>query len=93
MPDLLQMVNYALTLLLFLSGIFYSVDTFPEHYQMFFALNPMVTIIESHRDVLLFERWPDFASLASVAGFSLLIGGLGLWIMRRFERVYPRVVL
>lgn len=93
MPDILQMVNYALTLLLFLSGIFYSVDSFPAHYQVFFALNPMVTIIEALRDVLLNQRWPDLAALAFVAGFSLLIGGLGLWIMRRFERVYPRVVL
>jgi len=93
MPDILQMVNYALTLLLFLSGIFYSVDTFPDHYQIFFALNPMVEIIESYRDVLLYERWPDFGALALVAGVSLLIGGLGLWIMARFERVYPRVVL
>ena len=92
-PDIMQLVNYALTLLLFLSGIFYSVDSFPEQYQAYFYLNPMVSIIEAYRDVMLYSQWPDLTSLSIVAAVSILMIVAGAWIMSRYERVYPRVVL
>lgn len=92
-PDIMQVVNYALTLLLFLSGIFYSVDSFPEQYQAYFYLNPMVSIIEAYRDVMLYSQWPDLTSLSIVAAVSTLMIVAGAWIMSRYERVYPRVVL
>lgn len=93
LPDIMQVVNYALTLLLFLSGIFYSVDSFPEQYQVYFYLNPMVSIIEAYRDVMLYSQWPNLTSLSIIAGVSGLMIALGAWIMFRYERVYPRVVL
>ena len=92
-PDIMQVINYALTLLLFLSGIFYSVDSFPEQYQAYFYLNPMVSIIEAYRDVMLYSKWPSLTSLSIVAGVSALMIAMGAWIIHRFERVYPRVVL
>lgn len=92
-PDIMQVVNYALTLLLFLSGIFYSVDSFPEQYQVYFYLNPMVSVIEAYRDVMLYAQWPSLTSLSAVAAVSVLMIATGAWIMFRFERVYPRVVL
>jgi lipopolysaccharide transport system permease protein len=92
MPDIVMFVSYALTLLLFLSGIFFSVEQIPETYQKYFYINPMATIIESYRDVLLYTRWPNWRAL----GFITLLSGLGVWfswwIIAKFERVYPKIV-
>lgn len=92
MPDIMMFVSYALTLLLFLSGIFYSVDRIPEAYQNYFYINPMVSIIEAYRDVLLHAKWPNWQALSYIALFSCLGVWLSWRIIARFERVYPKII-
>ncbi len=92
MPDIIMLISYALTLLLFLSGIFYSVDRIPEAYQSYFYINPMVSIIEAYRDVLLHARWPNWQALSYIALFSCLGVWLSWRIISRFERVYPKII-
>ena len=91
--DLRVLVANGLVMMMFLSGIFFSVQDFPADVQFYFYLNPMVSIIEAFRAVLLEARAPNWLYLFYVALFSLVIGLVGYGIFRRFDRYYPKVVL
>ena len=89
-PDLSMVVENVLILMFFLSGIFFDINDFQEPYQTILYANPMITVIESFRDVLLRNEWPDWQSLAIIAGVSVLLGVLGVTRMLRHDRYYPR---
>lgn len=92
LPDLRIIVDNALQLQFFLSGIFYSVDRVPDPLRAWFFVNPMAGLLDDYRNVLLHDAWPDWGRLAitAVAGALLLVLALGL--MHRLDRHYPRVV-
>lgn len=90
-PDLRFIVENILMAVFFASGVFMSVDIVPEHYQFYYYLNPMVSIIEGYRNVLMYEQWPDWSSLFIITLFSLVVIGLSAFMIRKFEYVYPKV--
>jgi lipopolysaccharide transport system permease protein len=92
-PDLMIIIQSGMQLLFFLSGVFYQIDTIPPPYRQWFFLNPMVTIIEGLRAVLLYHQWPSFENLTYVLCFSLIIVFSSYGIIRKFERAYPRIVM
>lgn len=91
-PDLRFLIDTLLQLAFFASGIFYSGQSIPEQYQFYFYLNPMATLIEDYRNILLHNSWPDGSSLLVIALFSLagVYGAQAL--IRRFDYFYPRIV-
>jgi len=56
-------------------------------------LNPMVHVIRGFRSVLLEKQWPDWTALGGVTLFSLLVYVLALALMRRYDRVYPKLLV
>lgn len=91
-PDLRYVVNYAMTMLFFMSGIFFSIDDMAPEAQAFLKLNPVLLVIEAYRDVLLYGSDPDFVSLAAVAAGSMALLAVVVLIFWRLDRFYPRVV-
>jgi lipopolysaccharide transport system permease protein len=91
-PDLRNFVDYGLRMLMFLSGVFYPAAQLPERVQTWFYLNPMASIIESYRDVLIHQRWPDFGALGLVALLSCATVVPAIYLLTRYDRVYPKVV-
>jgi len=55
--DVSQLINMVVTILMFLSPIFYPVSSLPEKYQLIIQLNPLTLVIEQARDVLM---WGNF---------------------------------
>ena len=90
-PDIAQFIGNGMVLLMFLSGIFYPIETIPQAYQNYFYLNPMATLLEAYRDTMLYARWPNWTALGWVSLASLVV----LWVAHRlfvkFDRVYPRM--
>ena len=72
-PDVKKLVDHALQIAFFLSGIFYSSAAIPESYQPYFFLNPMATVIEAYRDILIYNNWPNWQSLIVIT----LAAGVG----------------
>jgi lipopolysaccharide transport system permease protein len=91
-PDLRYIVNYGMTMLFFLSGIFFSVDAMTPEAQSLLRLNPVLVVIEAYRDVLLNGTWPPYLPLAAIGVTSSALIILVAVIFRRLDRVYPRVV-
>jgi lipopolysaccharide transport system permease protein len=92
-PDLKKIIPNVLTLLFFLSGIFFDIQRLPEAVQQWLRLNPMSTIINGYRSVFLYERWPEFGWLGLI-GFASIIGYLvARKLIGHYDRIYPRILL
>ncbi len=91
--DLQRLIPSGLTLMMFLSGIFYSYEMIPPDWQSIFLMNPMAFLIKTYRDVLLSTSSPDLFLLSS-----WFVIGLGSCVLisevyRRFQHHYPRWLL
>lgn len=91
-PDLKYLVDFGMTLLFFMSGIFFDINDLTPEIKVWLEYNPMVFFIDSYRDVLLYGQWPDWANLAEVLLISLGVMTMACWILLRLDRYYPRVV-
>ena len=82
--DTARIAQILLQLLLFLTPVFYSTSSVPEGWRSAYRLNPMATLVDAYRNVLLFGMAPDWSSLAIVLALSCAL----LWIgYRTFERM------
>lgn len=91
-PDLQLLVSTGLLLMFFLSGIFYAGSSIPEQYQTYFYLNPMAVLIESYRDILLYQKWPSILPLIRVMAMGVIFLALGIWILRRLDGKFAKVM-
>ena len=81
--DTQYLLRIALQLLFYLTPVFYETSAIPDRYQALYRLNPMVTIVESYRAVLLQHRLPDGPALLSVTVVSLAVLVMGVAVFRR----------
>ena len=91
LPDLVIVLRNVARLWFFLSGIFWDIKDFSHRLQDALRFNPMVPVLEAYRDILLHDTWPDFGPLAIIAAASLPVCLAGVWIIRRFDYVYPKL--
>lgn len=81
--DVGQVINVALTAMMFLSPIFYPASAFPEGYRAFFYLNPLTFIIEQTRKVLLWGQMPDWQGLLLYTVVATFCAWMGyLWFQK-----------
>jgi lipopolysaccharide transport system permease protein len=62
--DIDQLVAMAVSLLMFLSPIFFPVEALPDHWRQWVFLNPLASVITQTRHVLLDGMWPDWWGVA-----------------------------
>ena len=86
--DIAQLVGIILSLLFFLTPIFYRPIANSE-YLTLLALNPMVPLINSYRSVLFEGTSPSWESLAQTGVLSLALCSLGYWT---YKHLLPDVV-
>ncbi|SDP58533.1 lipopolysaccharide transport system permease protein [Desulforhopalus singaporensis] len=81
--DVSQVTGIVTTALLFLSPIFYSASRLPPTYRIFLNLNPLTSIIEQSRGVMLWGQLPSITTLIIQYVFSLLVCWLGFaWFQK-----------
>jgi lipopolysaccharide transport system permease protein len=80
--DTQYLLSVVLFLGFYLSPIFYEASIVPERYQFLYNLNPMVTLIESYRDIFLFSRMPDPGWLLVLCLFAIIILGFGHFVYK-----------
>lgn len=81
--DVSQTIGLTMSVLLFISPIFFPIDALPAKYQIVVLLNPLTFIIEQSRDVLVFGRLPNWGGLAVYCAVSIAIALLGLaWFQK-----------
>ena len=85
-PDARFFVVSGLQLMMFCSGIFFDISTFPPDAQEWFRANPMAVLIEQYRTILLHGRWPDFGWCGSIALLSVAWVALVDRVQRRYDQ-------
>jgi lipopolysaccharide transport system permease protein len=88
-------INYAISfivqLLMYAAPVVYPASSVPASFQLFYAINPMVGVIEGFRSALLGTNpmpW-DFIGIGSISAIIILVSGL--FYFRRMERFFADV--
>ena len=84
-------MSFAVQLLMYAAPVVYPTSLIPERFQIFYAINPMVCVIEGFRAALLGTRpmpW-DFIAVGAVVAVVLCISGM--LYFRRKEHVFADV--
>lgn len=71
--DVVQTIGILMTILMFLSPIFYPISSLPLKFQSVIMLNPLTFIIEQARNVLIWGKLPDFMGLAVYSLVSVIL--------------------
>jgi len=89
LPDLRFVIEQVLQVMLFVSGIVFSLDAVPEPMRRWFAWNPIAVLVDAGRGILLYARWPDWFALGRVALISLVLYAFGALLI---QWLHPRYV-
>lgn len=90
--DVGQIVGMAMTVLLFMSPIFYPADALPEAVRGWLFMNPLSFIIEQSRDVLIWGKLPDWSGLAIYLLIALAVAWLGLFWFQKTRKGFADVL-
>ncbi len=90
--DIGYMIPYITQLWFYLTPIVYSSSEVPEQWQFFYALNPMVGVVEGFRWALLGTADAPDPMIAVSATISLVIFISGMFYFRRMERTFADMV-
>jgi lipopolysaccharide transport system permease protein len=83
--DVRYLLGIILLLGFYLTPVFYDASAIPPAYQAFYHLNPLVTLIESYRNLLLYGVGLPVGPLALVIAGGLFILWLGVKLFRRMS--------
>lgn len=90
--DFAQIVGVLVTLMLFLSPVFYPVSVLPPLMQKLIYLNPISFIIEQLRRVVLEGMWPAWTGLSVYFLVACVVALLGLMFFRRLRPAFADVL-
>lgn len=81
--DTPHLVGVVTQILFFMTPIFYPAELVPERLRWVLEINPLSSMIEQVRDVLLFGRWPDWSVFGMNLVIAFIVCRLGLcWFLK-----------
>ncbi|OJW50113.1 MAG: ABC transporter permease [Alphaproteobacteria bacterium 41-28] len=90
--DIAQMTTFVISVLLFVSPVFYPLSMVPLKFQTIILLNPLTLIIEQSRKVLIFGEIPDWNSLIAYTVCSAFVAWMGFWGFQKTRRGFADVL-
>jgi lipopolysaccharide transport system permease protein len=81
--DTQHTLGVILQLMFYILPIFYDLNKVPEQFRSLFALNPLVTLLEAYRAVLIYGTQPNGRSLLILAILSGILFPLGYRVFQR----------
>jgi lipopolysaccharide transport system permease protein len=92
LQDLRHVVGVLVTILLFLTPIFYPASALPAQLAWISAVNPIAWVIEAAKDVLFWGRALDWLGYARIIGISALVAWLGYAFFMASKRGFADVM-
>lgn len=83
--DVRNIVAVALTLLFYLTPVFYTVERIPDKYRSLLLVNPVGTLVDAYRAVVLDRSLPPAWAIAILLGVSVGAAAGGALYFRRVE--------
>jgi len=90
--DIRFVVPLILQTWLYLTPVFYPLETVPEKFRPLILLNPMATLIQSYRDIILYHQPPDWRFLAITTIISCLIFVFSYSYFKQAERQFADII-
>ena len=81
--DIQYLYSIFTLLLMYMSAIFYSIDTFPQIGKNLFLLNPIYVYIRYFRKIVIEDMVPTVWFHLIALGYALVVFGLGCWIYKK----------
>jgi lipopolysaccharide transport system permease protein len=81
--DVRGIVTVGLTLLFYLTPVFYDVGRVPERYESLLRVNPLTTLLECYRWALLGGDFPPAGAVAWLLAATALLAAAGVLVFRR----------
>ena len=91
-PDIKIIIDNFMTLLFFMSGIFFKLDQAPKDVQPLLDLNPVARLITSYRDVLIDNQWPNVADIMYIVAISIVLILVGLYQLHVNDKNYAKIL-
>jgi lipopolysaccharide transport system permease protein len=90
--DVSQIIQVAMSVLLFLSPVFYPASATPVAVRPWLHLNPLTWPMESLRAVLISGTWPDWRLGLVYGAISCAVALTGLWFFQRARPAFADVI-
>lgn len=90
--DLSHVVGIVLNMMMYLSGVFYSMNRLPAPFDgLLGTFNPMAFLMSAMRDALLYGTMPDWGVYFGWLCASLIIAAVGLYTIYYNENAYAKI--
>jgi ABC-type polysaccharide/polyol phosphate export permease len=90
--DVENVIGVFLSMWMYLTPVLYPPEIVPESARLIFNLNPMTPLINSYRNIILYQVFPPWQSFAYSAVVSLVIYVLGLTIFKKLSKNFADVI-
>lgn len=90
--DIGHLLPFLIQVWMFASPIIYPLSLLPETFQLLYAINPLVVVIETSRWAFTGSSAPDVAMVAVSACVATAMLVSGLWFFRRHEGTFADIV-
>lgn len=90
--DVSNVLGVFLTIWMYLTPVVYSTQMIPDNLKPFFYLNPMTSIINSYRDVILYGRNPNVLEIGYILLISLVVLVGGYIYFRKRAKLFADVI-
>lgn len=90
--DISAMVPAVVTVLMFMSAIFFPITAIPEAYRWVVMLNPIAVLLSMARNALVFNQWPDFRLYGVQVVLSMVIAIFGYAFFMRVKSAFADVL-
>ncbi len=90
--DIRFVIPLAVQLWMYLTPIIYPVSIVPEQYRPFYMLNPMASIVDGYRRVLLLGQYPDAVYLAFATMLAIAILAFGYRYFKQAELKFADLI-
>jgi len=90
--DIGQMIGILMSILMFLSPVFYPTSSVPPLAQKLIYLNPLTYPIEELRAVLVLGNYPNWSYWSAYLSVSVLVALVGLWIFQKSRPAFADVI-
>lgn len=90
--DIGQMIGVAMSVLMFLSPVFYPASAAPAMAQQFLYLNPLTFPMEELRVVLILGHQPDWWHWTIYFGVAIVVAVAGMWLFQKTRPAFADVI-
>ncbi len=90
--DIGAMMPAVITMLMFMSAIFFPITAIPAAWQWIIMLNPAAVLVSMARNALVFGQWPDLSLYGIQLGISIIVAILGYALFMRVKPAFADVL-